>query len=68
MPAATPFAMPEVRPMVATAVLPLVQVPPPLFVSVDEPPIHTAAVPDIAEGNGRIVATAVVIQPVVVSL
>jgi hypothetical protein len=44
--------MPEDEPMVAMAVLLLVQVPPPASVRVVVEPIQTVAVPLMAEGSG----------------
>ena len=64
MPAATPETMPELVPIVATLVLLLVQVPPPVFERVVVEPAQTVAVPVIADGNGFTVTTVVVIQPV----
>src|SRR4051812_14967849 len=52
VPPATPVAIPDDDPMVATPVLLLVHTPPPASVSVVEVPIQACAVPDIAEGNG----------------
>lgn len=59
-----PVTIPVVRPMVATVVALLVQVPPPLFDSVMLAPIHTAEAPDMADGSGLTVNVLVIAQPV----
>lgn len=63
MPNATPVTRPEDTPIVATAVLPLLHVPPPELVNVIVPPAHTTEGPDIADGNGSTVTTVVIAQP-----
>ena len=58
-PAATPVTIPDVAPMVATAVLPLVHVPPvESSVSVTVPPLQTGKTPPMAAGIGLIVTAA----------
>lgn len=55
---------PVVAPMVATDGVPLLHVPPPISVSVDDEPTHAPATPDIADGNGLTVIGVVIVQPV----
>ena len=62
VPDVTPEAIPELVPMVATLVLLLSHVPPPVLESVVVEPAQTVAVPVIADGNGFTVTTVVVIQ------
>ena len=64
VPAVTPETIPELVPIVATLVLLLIHVPPPVLDSVVVEPAHTVVVPVIADGNGFTVRTVVVIQPV----
>ena len=64
VPDVTPETIPELVPMVATLVLLLSHVPPPVLESVVVEPAQTVAVPAIADGNGLTVTTVVVIQPV----
>ena len=65
MPEATPVKIPVDEPMVATAVLLLVHVPPPdVLLNVAVVPGHAVNVPVIAAGNGLTVKVVVLIQPV----
>ena len=64
VPADTPVTTPVPDPIVATAVLLLVQVPPPASLSVVVSPAHTFVVPLIAAGSGFTDAAKVVLQPV----
>jgi hypothetical protein len=50
--------------IVATAVLPLVQVPPPASVKLVDVPEHSSVVPEMAEGAGLMVIVLVALQPV----
>lgn len=60
LPAATPPTAPLVRPMVAKAVLPLLQTPPEeLLFQVVVAPTHTLAAPVMAAGLGAIVTKVV---------
>jgi hypothetical protein len=65
VPADTPLTIPELEPIVATAVVPLVQVPP-----VERSdngvvaPLQTLCEPDVGNGRGFTVTTVVVVQPV----
>ena len=64
MPLAMPLTVPSVRSMVATDVLVLVQVPPPMAsVRVVVPPIQILLVPLMTDGDGLTVTTAVAAQP-----
>jgi hypothetical protein len=64
VPAATPHAVPVELPMVATAVLLLLHVPPAVAsLRVVQVPAHMVVVPMIAAGNGLTVATIVAVQP-----
>ena len=64
VPTDKPEIEPEERPMVATAVLLLVQVPPGTeLVTTVEEPTHTAVLPDIALGDKNTVTTLVLLQP-----
>ena len=65
VPALTPFKIPDVIPMVATAALPLVQLPPLTeLVSVDELPAHSAVLPPIAAGAAMTVITTSETHPI----
>ena len=64
VPDVTPETIPELVPIVATLVLLLIHVPPPVLERVVVEPAQTVAVPVIADGNGFTVTTVVVIQPV----
>jgi len=65
VPASTPVAIPLLLPIVATAVVLLVQVPPvDVLLSVVVRPTQTLAVPEMDAGRGLTVSTVVVIQPV----
>lgn len=65
VPALTPVTMPVVEPMVATPVLPLVHMPPPVAsVTVVVAPMHALNVPPIAAGLAFTVTTVVALQPV----
>ena len=64
VPDAMAETMPELVPIVATLVLLLIHVPPPVLERVVVEPAQTVAVPVIADGNGFTVKTVVVIQPV----
>lgn len=65
VPAATPVTTPVEMPTVATPVLPLVHMPPPVvLVSVVAPPTQARAVPLIEAGLPLIVAIVVARQPV----
>lgn len=69
VPIARPVATPEVRPIVAVAVLLLCQVPPvgnPISAVV--PPSHIASVPIIDPGKGLTVMIFVARQPVAVTV
>ena len=55
---ATAVITPVPKPMVATAVVPLVHVPPPPSLNVVVP-VHNVVVPEIADGEAFIVTTAV---------
>ena len=59
-----PETIPELVPIVATMVLLLTHVPPPVLERVVVEPAQTVAVPVIADGNGLTVTTVVVMQPV----
>ena len=64
MPAVTPVTSPVDTPMVATGVVPLVQVPPMLrSLSRVVAPIHTDKVPVMFTGSGFTVTTLVTKQP-----
>ena len=52
VPAATPVAIPEEEPMVATEVLLLLQLPPPASVNEVVAPTHTFTIPVINGGPG----------------
>ena len=65
VPSVLPVAIP-VEPMVAFVLL-ASQVPPPASVRLVFNPTHTVSAPDMVLGNGFMVTTAVVIQPVAVS-
>lgn len=68
-PAPTPVTTPVDEPMVATEVLLLLQVPPGVTSArVMVEPAQTAEGPVIVAGNGLTVSTAVLIQPVAVSV
>ena len=64
VPAATPVAIPDVAPIVATVVMPLLQVPVPVLVSTVVCPTHMLGVPPMAAGSGLMVITLVVLHPV----
>jgi hypothetical protein len=65
LPPATAVTTPDVEPIVATAVLLLLHVPPgALLASASEPPAHIGALPVIAGRPDRIVIEAVAIHPV----
>ena len=64
MPAATPVTVPEVEPIVATPVVPLVHVPPPVPVKVVVALWQTDSVPVIAPGLGFIKTLVVAKHPV----
>lgn len=68
VPAATPLARPVPGTIVATLVLPLVQVPPPASVSCVFDDTQRFNEPDIGLGNGLTVTGVLVVQPVEVSL
>ncbi len=59
-----PVTTPVVNPTVAIPVALLLQVPPPASLNVVVKPEHTVSVPNIADGNGLTVTTAVIIHPV----
>ena len=64
-PAVTPVTLPVLLRTVATAVLPLVQVPPVLTsVKVTEEPAHTVPIPLIPDGSEFTVTTPVILHPV----
>ena len=64
MPAATPVTVPEVEPIVATPVVPLVHVPPlTVDVNVVVWPAHTLVAP-VSVADGLTVIDAVALQPV----
>ena len=63
VPAATPVAIPVDEPIVATPVDELLQVPPPVLVSVVVNPSQTVVVPPIADGNGLTVIASTAKQP-----
>jgi hypothetical protein len=62
VPATMPVTIPEREPIEAAPVL-LVHVPLPTSVSVTVPPTHTVNGPEIGDGNGLTVNTAVAAQP-----
>jgi hypothetical protein len=64
VPEATPVTTPLPVPIVAMAVLPLLQLPLPELVSVVVEPVQTSELPLIADGNGFTVATIIAWQPV----
>jgi hypothetical protein len=65
LPAVTPVKTPDVRPIVAIAVLLLVHEPPVVADDkVEVKPSHTTAVPVITAGSGFTVAGAKALQPV----
>ena len=64
VPDVAPETIPELVPIVATLVLLLIHVPPPVLERVVVEPAQTVVVPAIAVGNGFTVTTVVVIQPV----
>jgi hypothetical protein len=64
VPTATEVTTPVDEPMVATAVLTLLQVPVPASVRVVPPPRHIEAVPLIVPGIGLTVSEATCMQPV----
>ncbi len=64
VPADTPPAMPVASPIVATAVLLLVHVPPPASVRVELVPTQNDETPEIGLGNGFTVTVVVIRQPV----
>ena len=68
MPAETPNTTPVLTPTVATAVLPLLQLPPPASLSVIVEFTHTDDGPLIADGNGSTVSVMTDEQPVPDSL
>jgi hypothetical protein len=59
-----PETMPEEEPIVATPMLELLHVPPPLLLKVVVKPSQTDVVPVIAAGNEFTFNTVVVMQPV----
>ena len=66
VPEVTPYASPEDRPMVATAALLLVHMPPGVAsVKVVVLPGHTAAPPPITSGRALMVTVVIAVQPVV---
>jgi hypothetical protein len=65
VPVAIPVADPLRLPIVAMAVLMLVQVPPLILsIKIIVEPVHTLPGPDIIEGKGLMVTTFVAMQPV----
>jgi len=64
VPADTPVTTPDDVPTVATAALPLAQVPPKRPVNESVAPTHTLAGPDIAGGRESMVTVWVAAQPV----
>lgn len=65
VPATMPVTMPVKDPIVAFAVMLLLQVPPAIgLLSVVVPPGHTLAVPVMAGGGGITVTAVVIAQPV----
>lgn len=64
VPAVTVVIIPVVVPMFATAVLLLLQVPPPEFERVVVAPRQIAVVPEIAPGSGFTVIVLIAVQPV----
>ena len=69
VPAVTPLTVPVPEPIVATALLLLLQAPnDELFASVVVDATHTVGVPVMVAGNGLTVNTDVVIQPVAVKV
>jgi hypothetical protein len=65
VPALTPVTIPDKEPMVATAMLPLLQVPNGVAsASVELAPTHIDAVPVIGEGKGLTDIVVVIAQPV----
>ena len=63
-----PYRIPELLPIVAAAVLELVQVPPAGSVRVVFDPAHTNRAPPMAEGSGLTVTTAMEKHPPVANL
>ena len=70
VPAESPFTMPVVRPMVATPVLPDVQLPPVEVVAsvIEDPAQVIKVVPVMGAGTGFTVTVCVTKQPVAVSM
>lgn len=65
VPPDTPVNTPVAEPIVATPVVPLIQVPPEVAsLSVIVDPSHTAVLPVIVAGNGLTVTVVLVLQPV----
>lgn len=64
VPPDTPATMPVVTPMVATAVLLVVHVPPPVLLSVTGDPMHIVVLPVIADGSGLTVTVVTAVHPV----
>jgi hypothetical protein len=65
VPVDTPLTIPVVSPTVAIAVLPLLQVPPPVpSASVVVAPVHTVVMPVIPAGDGYTVIAIAIVQPV----
>lgn len=64
VPPETPKTAPEPDPTVATEEVLLVQLPPPASLNAVDDPTQTTAVPDIDDGRGLTVTTAVILQPV----
>jgi hypothetical protein len=64
VPADTPVTTPVPETIVATPVLLLAQVPPPASLNAVVNPAQTVGVPDIADGSGLTVLTAVAMHPV----
>ena len=65
MPGVPPVTVPDAEPILAIRLLLLVQVPPlTVLVRVVVRPVHTCVTPEIADGSGLTVTTAVAWQPV----
>ena len=64
VPPPAPVTVPVLTPTVATAGVPLLQVPPPPSDNVVANPLHIVPVPEMAPGNGLTVKVLEVAQPV----
>jgi hypothetical protein len=64
VPAAMPLATPDDEPIVAMAVLPELQVPPPPSLSKTDVPEQKLVIPEIGDGKGLTVTVSKIIQPV----